>query len=250
MNETAGPPPAAVETRGLAKSFGAIQALAGLDLCLPAGESVAVFGPNGAGKTTLIRLLTLALRPTAGSFRIAGLEPRRDEREIRARIGVISHHTYLYDDLTARQNLEFFGRLYGVAAPRERAEELLELVGLAARADDAAGGFSRGMQQRLSLARALVHEPSIVFLDEPFTGLDPHGARSLRLTLERLRAERRTVVLVTHNLGEGLELCERWLILARGRLLADGRSADADPAAFERHYFERLERGRPARVPA
>ena len=250
MSETAGPYQAAVETRGLAKTFGAIQALAGLDLHVPAGESVAVFGPNGAGKTTLIRLLTLALRPTAGSFRIAGFEPRRAEREIRARIGVISHHTYLYDDLTARQNLEFFGRLYGIAGPRGRAEELLELVGLSLRADDAVGGFSRGMQQRLSLARALVHEPSIVFLDEPFTGLDPHGARSLRRTLERLRAERRTVVLVTHNLGEGLELSDRWLILARGRLLAEGRSADADPAAFERDYFERLELGRPARVQA
>ena len=250
MSDSAAPPQAAVETHELSKSFGAIQALCGLDLRLPAGESVAVFGPNGAGKTTLIRILTLALRPTAGSFRIAGLEPSRHERDIRASIGVISHHSYLYDDLTARQNLEFFARLYGVAAPRPRAAELLEVVGLASRADDPVGGFSRGMQQRLSLARALVHEPSLVFLDEPFTGLDPHGARSLRRTLERLRAERRSIVLVTHNLGEGLELSDRWLILARGRLLAEGPSASVEPAAFERDYFERLELSRATRVPA
>jgi len=243
-------PPAAIETVGLSKRFGAIQALAGLSLKLAAGESIALFGPNGAGKTTLIRILTLALRPTAGTFRIAGLDPRREDLEIRHSIGVISHHSYLYDDLTARQNLEFFARIYGVEQARDRAEELLDAVGLAARGDDAVGTFSRGMQQRLSLARALVHEPRIVFLDEPFTGLDPHGARALRQTLEGLRRERRTVVMVTHNLTQGLELSERWLILARGRVVDSGRSQDVEPSAFERDYFDRLELARPRRVTA
>jgi len=230
-----------IETVGLSKSFGAIQAVDRLSLQVEEGESVALFGSNGAGKTTLIRMLTLSLRPTSGSLRIAGLDPRKDDLGIRQRTGVISHQSYLYDDLTARQNLEFYARIFGVDNPGERAEELLDVVGLAARADDAVGTYSRGMQQRASLARALVHEPRIVFLDEPFTGLDPHGARTLRKTLESLRENRRTVFMVTHNLTQGLELSDRWIILARGRIVDQGRSADTDPALFEREYFDRLE---------
>jgi len=240
-------PPAAIQTTGLSKRFGAIHALARLDLTVAEGESLALFGPNGAGKTTLIRILTLGLRPSDGSFRIAGLDPRRQDRTIRGRIGVISHQSFLYDDLTARQNLEFFGKIYGVSQPASRAEQLLETVGLTARADDAVGNFSRGMLQRASLARALIHDPRIVFLDEPFTGLDPHGARTLRHTLARLRRERRTVLLVTHDLYQGLELSDRWLILDRGRIADHGESAGTDPAAFERDYLDRLEVSRRAR---
>jgi len=241
-------PACSIETVGLSKSFGAIQAVDRLSFQVKEGESVALFGSNGAGKTTLIRMLTLSLRPTSGTLRIAGLDPRKDDLGIRQRIGVISHQSYLYDDLTARQNLEFYARIFGAPRPRERAEELLETVGLAARADDPVGTFSRGMQQRASLARALVHEPRVVFLDEPFTGLDPHGARTLRGTLERLREERRTVFMVTHNLTQGLELSDRWIILARGRIVDQGRSSEANPAMFEREYFERLESVRPKRV--
>jgi len=173
----------AIETHGLSKRFGPIQAIDRLSVRVERGESVALFGPNGAGKTTLIRLLTLSLRATAGRFSVDGLDPALEDLRIRQRIGVISHQSFLYDDLSARQNLEFFARLYGVPAPGRRAAELLDTVGLAPRADDAVRTFSRGMQQRVSLARALVHRPSIVFLDEPFTGLDPHAARTLRLTL-------------------------------------------------------------------
>jgi heme exporter protein A len=241
-------PTCSIETVGLSKAFGAIQAVDRLSFQVQEGESVALFGSNGAGKTTLIRMLTLSLRPTSGSLRIAGLDPRKDDLEIRRRTGVISHQSYLYDDLTARQNLEFYGRIFGVDDPRGRAEELLETVGLAARADDTLGTFSRGMQQRASLARALVHEPRVVLLDEPFTGLDPHGARTLRKTLERLRETRRTVFMVTHNLTQGLELSDRWIILARGRIVDEGRSADTDAAIFEREYFDRLEAARSKRA--
>ena len=237
-----------IETVGLSKAFGAIQAVDRLSIQVQEGESVALFGSNGAGKTTLIRMLTLSLRPTSGTIRLAGLDPRKDDLGIRRRIGVISHQSYLYDDLTARQNLEFYARIFGAADPRGRAEHLLETVGLAARADDPVGTYSRGMQQRASLARALVHEPRIVFLDEPFTGLDPHGARTLRETLDRLREERRTVFMVTHNLTQGLELSDRWIILARGRIVDQGRSAEADPSMFEREYFDRLESARTKRV--
>jgi heme exporter protein A len=236
------PAPAAesIRTTGLSKRFGALRALTRFDLTVGRGESIALFGPNGAGKTTLIRILTLGLRPSDGSFRIEGLDPRPDDRAIRARIGLISHQSFLYDDLTAAQNLEFFARLYGVSDPSARAVELLGAFGLRHRARDSVRTFSRGMQQRLSLARALVHDPRLVFLDEPFSGLDPHGAGMLRATLERLRADGRTIFLVTHNLGEGLKLSDRWIILRDGRIAAEGLSRETDAARFDDWYFERF----------
>jgi len=238
----------AIETVGLTKRYGAIQAVDRLSLRVERGESVVVFGPNGAGKTTLVRMLTLNLHPSAGSILIDGLDPSVDDLAIRQRIGAISHQSYLYDDLTARQNLEFFARLYGVEHARERAAELLEMVGLASRADDPVGAFSRGMQQRVSLARALVHHPRTVFLDEPFTGLDPHAARTLRATLERLREQGRTVFLVTHNLAQGLELSDRWLVLSRGRIVDEGRSAQTERGRFEQDYFARVQARAPGEV--
>ena len=236
----------AIETRGLTRSFGALRALDRVDLNVAPGESVALFGPNGAGKTTLIRILTLCLKPTAGTLRLEGLDPRGDDRPIRERIGLISHHSFLYDDLTARQNLEFFAGLYGVDDPRERSDRLLREFGLAQRGEDAVRTFSRGMQQRLSLARALVHEPKLLFLDEPFNGLDPHAARMLRGTLEQLRGAGRTIVLVTHNLAEGLQLSDRWLILRAGRVAAQGASGETDAAAFDSWYFEQFASATPA----
>ena len=241
MNPSAAAEPA-VEARGLIVRFGAIEALRGIDFELAAGEAVALFGPNGAGKTTLIRVLTLALRPGEGTIRIAGLDPAGSDRAIRARIGVISHHSYLYDDLTARQNLEFFARLYGIEQAERRAGELLETFELTSRGSDAVGTLSRGLQQRVSLARALVHDPQIVFLDEPFTGLDPQAARTLSRLLERLRDEGRSVLLVTHNLARGLELSDRWLLLSAGRVLDQGRSAETDRARFETEYFRHFEK--------
>jgi len=236
----------AIETRRLSKKFGALEALRGLDLAVPRGESVALFGPNGAGKTTLIRVLTLALEPSGGRLSIGGLDPRTDADRIRRSIGVISHQSHLYAELSSRENLEFFGALYGVRQPGRRAEELLELVKLSRRADDPLGTLSHGMRQRISLARALVHDPPIVFMDEPFTGLDPHAARILRQTLERLRREGRTVLFVTHNLTEGLELSDRWLLLFAGRIVEQGASSSTDRSGFEALYFDRVAAARSA----
>jgi heme exporter protein A len=236
--ETASPP--AIETHDLSRRFGALVALDHLSLSVSSGECVALFGPNGAGKTTLIRVLTLGLSPSSGTVRVLGLDPRSDDRAIRARIGSLSHASFLYDDLTPRQNLEFFGRLYGAKDPRARALELLEAVGLTSRAEDPVGTLSRGLQQRASLARALVHDPQLLFLDEPFTGLDPLGARALCRALARLREQGRTVVLTTHDLRQGLALSDRWLLLARGRIVDNGRSADTDPRRFEETYVERV----------
>lgn len=230
----------AIETQGLTKHFGAVAALKRVDLRVSTGESVALFGPNGAGKTTLIRILTLGLKASSGAVRIAGLDPRSDHLGIRQRIGLISHQSLLYDQLTAAENLEFFARLYGVEDPRRRGAELLDTIGLGHRAADPVGMLSRGMQQRVSIARALVHDPPVVFLDEPFTGLDPHAAAMLRTTLDGLRTRGRTVLLVTHNLRQGLELSHRWLLLSRGRIIDQGESRGADPADFESEYFRRL----------
>jgi heme exporter protein A len=236
----ASPAPRAIETQGLTKHFGALAALKRVDLRIASRESVALFGPNGAGKTTLIRILTLCLKATSGTIRIAGMDPRSDHLAIRQRIGLISHQSLLYDQLTAAENLEFFARLYGVADPRARAIELLDTIGLGHRAADPVGMLSRGMQQRVSIARALVHDPPVVFLDEPFTGLDPHAAEMLRTTLDGLRTRGKAIVLVTHNLRQGLELSDRWLLLSRGRIIDQGQSTEADPAAFEGAYFRRL----------
>jgi heme exporter protein A len=234
------PAPPAIETQGLTKHFGAVAALKRVDLRVSTGESLALFGPNGAGKTTLIRILTLGLKANSGAVRIAGLDPRSDNLGIRQRIGLISHQSLLYDQLTAAENLEFFARLYGVEDPRSRGAELLDTIGLGHRAADPVGMLSRGMQQRVSIARALVHDPPVVFLDEPFTGLDPHAAAMLRTTLDGLRTRGRTVLLVTHNLRQGLELSHRWALLSRGRIIDQGDSQGADPADFEREYFRRL----------
>jgi heme exporter protein A len=219
----------AIAAERLCKKFGAVRAVQDVSFSVATGECVALFGLNGAGKTTLLRLLTGSLRLTSGSYTIDGLDPRRDDLEIRSRIGLISHQSFLYDDLTARQNLEFFARLYAVPEPARRAAELLDEMALTARADDAVGTFSRGMQQRVSLARALVHQPALIFLDEPFTGLDPQAARALRAMLERIRDERRTILMTTHDLARGLELSDRWLILSRGRILDQGASTGSDP---------------------
>ena len=231
---------ASISASGLIRMYGARAALDHLDLEVGRGESVALFGPNGAGKTTLIRILTLGLRASGGSFSICGLHPRRDDLQIRRRIGLVSHESFLYDDLTAEENLIFFARLYGLADPLARATKLLDAFGLARRAADPVRAYSRGMRQRASLARALVHDPELVFLDEPFSGLDPHAARILQQRLERLRGNRRTILLVTHDLGSGLALSDRWIVLRRGRVAAEGRSSQTDPIEFERWYHEQF----------
>ena len=241
---------ASIRASALCRKFGARLALDQLDLQVTRGESVALFGPNGAGKTTLVRILTLCLRASGGSFSICGLDPRRDDLRIRRRIGLVSHESFLYDDLTAAENLVFFARLYGVSDPAARAAVLLDAFGLAHRAADPLRAFSRGMRQRTSLARALVHDPELVFLDEPFSGLDPHAARTLQQRLTQLRRDRRTILLVTHDLASGLALSDRWIVLRQGRIAAEGRSAESDPLEFERWYHEQFAEAGRERRPA
>jgi heme exporter protein A len=226
---------AVLVARGVARRFGHVRALAGVDLCLAAGQSLAVFGPNGAGKTTLLRVLAGLLRPDAGEVELFGRRLLRGDAAPRRRIGLISHQSFLYDGLTAQENLEFYGRLYGLGDRRARSREALSRVGLLDRAGSVVGTMSRGMVQRLAIARALLHDPVLVLLDEPFTGLDQRAAGALREELARLLSERRTVVLVTHNLDEGLELATHVAIMTGGRFVEYGpRSGDG--ASYRERY--------------
>jgi len=209
----------AIEIRGLSKSFGHRRALRDIDLQVQAGETLAVFGPNGAGKTTLIKVLAAIMNPSAGSVFIDGLSLKNSAEAVRRRIGVVTHQTYLYRDLTTYENLEFYSRMYDVEQARERIDEVLALVGMDRRLYDRVGTLSRGMQQRLSLARALLHNPFIMLLDEPETGLDQDSISIIKQSLQTTNNGKRTVILTTHNLERGLEIGDSLLILDKGRIV-------------------------------
>lgn len=217
---------------GLTRRFGATTALHGVDLTVTRGEPLALFGVNGSGKTTLLRVLSGGLKPNEGSLAIDGLDPRRAGATARGRIGLLTHHTLLYDDLSAAENLVFFAKLHGLFQPEDRARASLEAVGLTDRADEPVRGFSRGMQQRVALARALLHDPSLLLLDEPSSGLDAQASLRLRQALHDAASRGATWVLATHDVEEGLALCPRWIALDRGRVKDGGTNAgrDADRA--------------------
>lgn len=227
---------------GLRREYGTVVAVDGIDLSLEGGEFLTVFGPNGAGKTSLLRLLGGSLRPTAGEVVVAGETLDYAKTEWRSRIGILSHQGYLYAHLTLEENLRFFGKLFGLRDLERRIPERLEQVGLADRAHFEARQLSHGMRQRLSLARALLHDPDVVLLDEPYTGLDPYAASVLRGVLSSLADGRRTVVMVTHNLTQGLELATRVAIQVRGRFAWEGASGDMDAPAFEHFYHDVVDR--------
>jgi heme exporter protein A len=226
----------ALEAVGLVREFGALRAVDGVSFSLLPGEHLTVFGPNGAGKTTLLQLLSGALRATAGEVRSGGIPVRTGDLEWNARVGVLSHQGFLYGHLTAEENLRFHADLHLLSDPAERVAAGLRAVGLALRARDRVRGFSRGMRQRLALARTLLHEPEVVLLDEPYTGLDAHAAGLLRDVLASLRDGRRTVVLVTHNLTQGLEQADRVAIQVRGRFEVLDRRGALPSEGFEGFY--------------
>jgi heme exporter protein A len=213
-----------VEARGVSKAFGRERALSPLDLTLSAGEAVALVGPNGAGKSTLVGILATLIQPTTGEVRFGGA---RADARCRGGIGVIAHDPLCYGDLSGRENLGFFARIYHLEDGARRADELLERVGLAGAADRAARTYSRGMLQRLAVARALLHHPRLLLLDEPFTGLDREGSAMLRRLLEEERARGVILLVVSHDLEPLPGLVERAIVLRRGKLVHDHRAPDA-----------------------
>jgi heme exporter protein A len=214
-----------------------VEALRGLDLRVEPGVFLTIFGPNGAGKTTLMKVLATLTRPTEGSALVQGRDVVREAGEVRKLVGVISHNTYLYPQLTGFENLEFYARMYRLRDGRERALDLLSKMDLTRRMHDRAATYSRGMQQRLSVARALLHDPELLLLDEPYTGLDQHASQVLAEVLEGLRDGVRTVIMTTHNLQEGLAGCDRAAILVEGRLVFDQGVSEIDPSGFQQTYF-------------
>ena len=232
---------AAVCAEGLVKAFGDRKALGGVSFELPAGSFLSIFGPNGAGKTTLLRILSTLSRPSAGKLSVLGIDALENPGDLRARIGLISHKPMVYGDLSASENLEFFARLYGTP-DKGRIRELLQLVELDHRRNDAARTFSRGMTQRLSIARALVNDPDLVLLDEPYSGLDPHAMQLFDELIERVR-DGRTFVMVSHDLGKGLSLCSHALVLARGKVVSFQRREEIDEAAFRQLYLSTVGMG-------
>jgi ABC-2 type transport system ATP-binding protein len=208
---------------GLGRRFGDLWAIRGVDLEVSRGEVLGLLGPNGAGKTTTVRLLTALIEPTEGHASVDGLDVVERPEEVRARVGILTETPGLYEKLSATANLDFFGRLYGLdAATRaERIEHYLRLFSLWDRRDDVAGNFSKGMKQKLAIARALLHDPAVVFLDEPTAALDPEAAYVVREAIEALRKSGRTIVLATHNLDEADRLCDRVAFVRGGLLRVD-----------------------------
>ena len=220
----------------MVKSFGHQTALRGVDLEVAEGEFLALFGPNGAGKTTLIRCVSSLTRPSAGTVRLRGQDLGKAATSLRRHIGLISHNPLLYGDLTAEENLQFFARMYDLADGEVRVDAALQQVGLLARRRDPVRDYSRGMVQRLAIARAILHDPSIMLLDEPYTGLDLQAADMLRSVLQDLAASNRTVILTTHNLEQGLEMCNRAAILHRGKIVWQGVRVGLDLGGMKQIY--------------
>ncbi len=226
----------AIEIQGLTKSFGNHFALRGIDLEVKQGESVVIFGPNGAGKTTLIKVLATIMNPSSGRILVDSLSLKNSAEEIRRRIGVVTHQTFLYSNLTAYENLEFYSRMYDVPRHKERIHEVVTMVGMTSRLHDRVGTLSRGMQQRLSIARSLLHKPAIMLLDEPETGLDQQATSMLWKALRTEGEGKRTIILTTHNLERGLELGDRLLILDRGKIVYEGSRQVLDLAGLKQAY--------------
>jgi heme ABC exporter ATP-binding subunit CcmA len=229
---TAAPP--AVALAGIARAFGARPVLRGVDLRLARGACLALLGANGAGKTTLLRVLATLARPDAGRGRVAGHDLVREAAAVRRVVGYVGHQPHLYEELSARENLVFFGRMYGVRDPEARAEELLDRVGLSGRACARTRTLSRGQLQRLALARGVVHEPAVLLLDEPETGLDEPAFELLRALLAERASAGRTTLLTTHQLERGLALADEVAVLARGRIAYAAPAAGLDAPALRR----------------
>ena len=236
-----GAPPLEIEVEGLRKTFGRREVLKGLSFGVPRGGFLSIFGPNGAGKTTTLRVLATLLTPSGGTVKVAGHDVREDPMPVRRAIGFISHNAMLYPDLTAQENLRFYADMYGVEDREARITELLERLELSARRYDVVRTYSKGMRQRLAIARAILHRPRVLLLDEPHSGLDPRAVDILDGLLTEIRAEH-TFVMVTHNIAKGLEWGTDLMIIEGGRIAYE-HAAGVDHDAFSAVYREHVHDG-------
>lgn len=236
-----------IETRHLFKRFGLKTVLRDLEFTVAEGEFVALLGPNGAGKTTFLRILASLSRPTMGVVRVAGFTLPQQASAVRRRLGVVTHLPLLYGDLSAEENLTFYGRMYGVEGLKTRIAEVLELVGLAARGRDLVRTFSRGMQQRLAIGRAILHDPEVLLLDEPHTGLDQDACEMLDSVLQQVAGRGRTVVMTSHDLARAADLANRFDVLSRGRIVASTPRESLSENGLLEFYRNSLAMGENAR---
>jgi ABC-2 type transport system ATP-binding protein len=218
-----------IQGENIVRTFGSTTAVDGINFSVDEGEVFGVLGPNGSGKTTLVRLLNGVLTPTSGRAILFGKDVTVEGAYVRARTGVLTETPSLYERLSARKNLSFFGRFYGIpdADIPQRVNKILSLMNLADRGDEAVGGFSKGMKQRLALARALIHDPQVLFLDEPTSGLDPEASRQVDGIIRELASDKgKTIFLCTHNLNQAQHLCSRVAMINKGKILAQGSIHD------------------------
>jgi ABC-2 type transport system ATP-binding protein len=228
-----------ISTRNLTRRFGLTTAVENLTLEVDKGEVLGLLGPNGAGKTTTVRMLACLIAPSAGEASVCGFRAGTQDDKIRRMIGVLTEVPGLYENLSARRNLEFYADLHGVRSAERAVQKYLSLLGLWDRRDERVSGFSKGMKQKLAIARALVHEPRVLFLDEPTSGLDPEMTRVVRDFIDQIHAEGRTILICTHNLDEAERLCDRVAVI-RSRLIALDKPESLRASLFGRAVEIRL----------
>jgi len=232
-----------ITVKKLVKRFGPKVVLRGLDFEVESGEFVALLGPNGAGKTTFLRILASLSRPVMGTVNIAGYQLPNQAAAVRRRLGVVSHLPLLYGDLTAEENLRFYGRMYGISEMETRITEVLEMIGLAPRRRDLVRTFSRGMQQRLAIGRAVLHDPEVMLFDEPHTGLDQDACEMLDTVLREVAARGRTVVMTSHDLARTADLASRFDVLSKGKIVASAQRDEMEPDQILTFYRQALMSG-------
>ena len=232
-----------ITVKKLVKRFGPKVVLRSLDFQVDPGEFVALLGPNGAGKTTFLRILASLSRPTMGQVHIGGYQLPQQAAAVRQRLGVVSHLPLLYGDLTAEENLRFYGRMYGISRMEDRISEVLEIVGLAPRRRDLVRTFSRGMQQRLAIGRAVLHDPDVMLFDEPHTGLDQDACEMLDTVLQEVAARGRTVVMTSHDLARTADLASRFDVLSKGKIVSSANRAELQTDQILSFYKRALQEG-------
>lgn len=229
-----------IKLQNVKKSYGHFNALTEVSFELFKGDFLSIFGPNGAGKSTLLKILSAQTRPTKGKVLFDNVELNSKPNEFRKEFGVISHLPFLYENLSAEENLRFYGKIYCVDNIEKRVDELLKKVELVSRKKDMVRNYSRGMLQRLSIARALVHDPEIILLDEPYTGLDQHASYILTNILKEQFEHRKTIIMVTHNLSRGYDLASKIVILKQGKIVFMENKNDVPEYEFEDIYLARV----------